>query len=126
MVGVVAAFEEVVVGDDALVADTIPELNRTLEIGDTPGLTIGCGGVGAKERAWGIQAQLAAELGDLLGGQLGAVATSALVVECSDATTAVGVAPKHQAGARAAGDFGDLDSRVAHAVEADSLQARTI
>ena len=48
-VAVVAAVEQVVVGDGALVGDAVPELNRILEIAHAPGLTIGCGCVGAKE-----------------------------------------------------------------------------
>jgi hypothetical protein len=116
MVGGVAALEQVVVGGGALVSPTRAELHRETKVADGPGLTIGCGSLGAEERTRRIQAQLAARIGDLLLGELGAVVADTLVVEYGDATFPLDLTPQQEGRTRTAGDIGHLSGWIAKAI----------
>src|SRR5262245_18739428 len=126
MIAVVAAVEQAVIRHHTLVGHTVPLLQRAAQVAYGPSLAVGAGSLWPKERAWGVEVQLAAEIGHLLAREFGTVAAGSMVGERGTAALSIEATPEHKGGARAGADLGNLGGGVAQPIKPHGLQASAI
>src|SRR5687767_5369932 len=111
------AREQRVIRGGASIADSIPILYCATQVIERPSLPISASRVWPKQRARSVQAQLATEIGDLLGCEFGTVATTAMIGQRLNTASTIGSTPLHQARAGTAGNLDNLWHAVAEAIE---------